>query len=313
MISANKVTTEQFIAKVKLVHGDKYDYSKVRYVGAHKKVIIVCHEHGEFFQTPNNHSRKDGCPKCSKHIPLNNNIFITKARLIHGDKYDYSKVNYITCTSKVIIICHEHGEFKQRPICHYKGYCCPKCSQNTINKKLRLTTEQFIAKARLIHGDKYDYSKVDYISEHKKVIIICPRHGEFSQQPNCHLNNDGCPGCNESKGERIIRKYLKNDNVKFKSEKSFINLRGLGGGLLRFDFFLSDHNICIEFDGRQHFDKKYCETTFKSDYNKLKIHDRKKSRYCRKHKIKLIRIPYWDIKNINQILSSEIPKQETTT
>ena len=100
--------------------------------------------------------------------------FIEKARKVHGNKYDYSKVEYHNNHEKVCIICPEHGEFWQTPKNHLKGCNCPKCSN-----VYKMSNEEWIEKAREIHGDKYDYSKTHYISNKLKVKIICPKHGEF--------------------------------------------------------------------------------------------------------------------------------------
>ena len=113
--------TINFIEKAKAVHGDKYDYSKVEYVKAKEKVCIICQEHGEFWQTPNNHLRGEGCPFCYGSKKLTTEEFISKAKQIHGNKYDYSNVNYVNKYTKVCIICPEHGEFWQKPSNHLKG------------------------------------------------------------------------------------------------------------------------------------------------------------------------------------------------
>lgn len=117
--------------------------------------------------------------------------FIEKARQIHGDKYDYSKVEYINCKTKVCIICPIHGEFWQKPYAHLYGQDCPKCS----HRSCRYTNEEWIEKAKQIHGDKYDYSKVNYLDAKTKVCIICRKHGEFWQYPNVHLKGCGCVKC----------------------------------------------------------------------------------------------------------------------
>lgn len=131
-------------------------------------------------------------------------LFITKARAIHGDKYDYSKVGYINATTKVCIICKEHGEFWQQPSVHTNMKCgCPKCGAQIIQKKLSSNKEEFIEKAKKIHGNKYDYSKVEYINEKTNVCIICPKHGEFWQTPGSHLRGGGCRLCaNEQLSEK---------------------------------------------------------------------------------------------------------------
>ena len=191
-----KLTREEFIEKAKEIHGDKYEYSKVEYKNTTTKVCIICKEdgHGEFYQTPVNHLRGSGCPKCSGNAKLTTEEFIKKAREKHGDKYDYSKVEYNGGKNKVCIICKKdcHGEFYQRPTIHLQGYGCSKCSE-----KANLTTEEFIKKAKEIHGDKYNYSKVNYKNSTTKVCIICKEdgHGEFYQTPNCHLSGSGCPKC----------------------------------------------------------------------------------------------------------------------
>lgn len=116
--------------------------------------------------------------------------FIERAREVHGDKYDYSKVNYINQHSKVCIICPIHGEFWQIVQIHLMGHGCPKCSGNG-----KLSYEEFVERARKIHGDKYDYSKVKFNSILDKVTIICPIHGEFTQVANDHLQGNGCQKC----------------------------------------------------------------------------------------------------------------------
>jgi hypothetical protein len=236
--------------------------------------------------------------------PLTLNQFIQKAISVHSNKYDYSKVVYKNQINKIIIICPEHGEFKQRPNNHlYNNAGCPKCAKNQ-----KLTLNQFIQKAISVHGNKYDYSKVNYINSKVNVIIVCHKHGKFLQTPERHWINRGCPLCNESYGNKLISKSLKKLNINFIIEFKYKDLRGFGGGLLRFDFYLPKYDICIEYDGPQHFSKKQHDILFKnkSDYNILKIHDRLKTKYCRKHKIKLIRIPYYYQYKIPKILASNI-------
>ena len=119
-----------------------------------------------------------------------NEIFIEKAKRIHGDKYDYSKVEYVNCSTKVCIVCSKHGEFWQTPNKHLCGCGCPKCAGKGKNK------EYFLEKAKEIHGDKYDYSKVEYVNWNTKVCIICPNHGEFWQSPEKHISQKHqCPKC----------------------------------------------------------------------------------------------------------------------
>ncbi len=125
--------------------------------------------------------------------------FIKKAREVHGDKYDYSKVEYVNSTTKVCIICPKHGEFWQRPDLHLQKKGCTKCGRARIATSSSKSLEQFLQDAKKIHGTKYDYSKTVYVNWQTKVVIICPIHGEFSQSPSSHLHGNGCPKCGKER------------------------------------------------------------------------------------------------------------------
>ncbi len=181
--------TESFIKKAREIHGDKYDYSKVEYRDCYENILIICPEHGEFWQKPYKHLHGNGCPKC-----YFTNKFIQKAKKVHGDKYDYSKVDYVNCATSVRIICPEHGEFFQIPANHIQGCGCPNCALGK-PRKPRYDTETFIDKSKKVHGDKYDYSKTEYKDCKTKVLIICKEHGPYYQFPGTHLQGCGCPSC----------------------------------------------------------------------------------------------------------------------
>lgn len=192
-----KSTKEEFIAKAKKIHGEKYDYSNVEYINSSTKVCITCPKHGNFFTTPNAHiSQHQGCKICGnakkgQFRKITQDEFIDKAKKIHGNKYNYSKVNYVNSQTKVIIICPEHGEFLQKPNAHLNGNGCPYCGGS-----IRHTNESFIEKAKSIHGDKYDYSDVDYINNKTKVKIFCKSCNKyFYQTPHEHLSGYGCLYC----------------------------------------------------------------------------------------------------------------------
>jgi hypothetical protein len=199
-----KLTTEQFITKAQQVHNNKYDYSKVKYINAKTKVSIICTLHGEFTQTAGDHLFNKGCPKCKGGIKFNKEQFIEKAKAIHKDKYDYGKVNYINNSTKVTIICPEHGEFQQLPREHLANKGCQKCGYANISNLKKSNTKCFITKSRLIHADKYDYSKADYKDDKTKIEIICPEHGVFLQSPTSHKQGNGCPVCAGTRKPDII-------------------------------------------------------------------------------------------------------------
>ena len=218
-----KVTQEDWIKICKEVHNNKYDYSLVKYTNARDKVDVICHEkdewgneHGVFSIRACNHSSGTGCPKCGKRYHMTLDDFILKAKKTHGDKYDYSKVEYNKSTDKVCIICPEHGEFWQTAALHIYGSGCPECAREQSVNKRKSTTEKFIEKAKLIHGDKYDYSKVKYINISTKVCIICPEHGEFWQVAGNHLNGEGCPEC---KKENLSKNQLMPKNICIKKAR----------------------------------------------------------------------------------------------
>lgn len=247
-----KKTTEEFIQDAKKIHGDKYDYSKVKYINDSTKVCIICPSHGEFFKTPSNHLHKkwaQGCPYCSRQklsekYRKSNSDFINKAISIHKQKYDYSKVNYTDSDTKVCIVCPKHGEFWQIPHSHLSGCGCPKCV-----KCYSKTNDEWIKDAREIHKRKYDYSKTEYVNTRGKVCIICPVHGEFWQLPNHHLQGCGCPKCQSSHTENEIREVLLENNIKFEEQKRFDWL-----GSQSLDFYIPSKNIAIECQGKQHFE-----------------------------------------------------------
>jgi hypothetical protein len=201
----NKKNTQIFINEAFEVHKDKYDYSKVEYSGVNGTVIIICPIHGEFPQSAGGHLSGHGCKKCSG--VRDTEMFIEKAKSIHGDKYDYSKVSYVDSITDVIIVCPTHGDFKQRPTNHINvKNGCDKCRLT-----IKDTTETFIIKAKKIYGDTYNYSKVEYVDSKTDVIIICPKHGEFIKTPANHLNvNQGCTQCGIIEGREKQKESLKN-------------------------------------------------------------------------------------------------------
>lgn len=273
-------TKEWFIENAIQVHGDKYDYSKVEYNGVSTKVCIICPEHGEFWQTPKDHLNGHGCFACYGKKLKTLNEFISDSRKIHGDKYDYSKVEYKNSKTKVCIICPEHGEFWQTPNAHLNGQGCNLCSKPIHD------TKSFINESKKIHGDKYDYSKVDYKRNKSKVCIICPEHGEFWQTPSLHVSQRcGCPLCNMSHLEALTMNHLTKKNIKFKYQCGKETFDWLN--MQRLDFYLPDYSIAIECQGIQHFEPiKFFGGEDGLEYRK-KL-DEKKRHLCEENGIKII-------------------------
>lgn len=230
---------QSFTNKANELHNFVYNYSLVNYVNAHQKVMIICNIHGTFKQTPNAHLSGKGCPECVGKGRSNNKRFIKTATTIHGNRYDYSKVNYYHNKIKVIILCPIHGDFLQTPCSHLSGDGCPGCSMDVFD------TKTFRKKAEIIHNNKYDYSKAEYIDYKTNIIIICKMHGDFYQSPSNHLRGSGCPSCSHkiSIPEQIWLASFNNPNI-----ISHIQLK-IGNKKYNVDGFDPTTNTVYEFNG----------------------------------------------------------------
>ena len=180
--------------------------------------------------------------------PMSGEEFIRRARLVHGDKYNYDKIKYTLRSKKITITCPEHGDFEQIPHNHLNKNGCRECWKEQIKLRSGFTISEFLEKAKSLHNDKYDYSKVEYVNSMKKICVICPIHGEFYPTPNNHLTKkSGCPKCKKSKGELAIIKILDKYGILHTDEYKlpFYNYE--------YDFYLPQLNTFIEFHGIQHY------------------------------------------------------------
>lgn len=304
-------STEEWIEKAKTKHGnDKFDYSEVEYKNAYTEISIGCITCGKKFkQTPTSHLGSDiGCDWCRKKHIYTSEEYIEEAKKIHGDTFDYSKVDYKSATEPIIIICRIHGEFLQTPSDHKnQGSGCKKCS-NVYSP----STEEWTKWAIGIWGDKYDYSKVDYKYASEKVIIICKKHGEFECTPNNHIhatNPTGCPSC-VRKGEGLVAEFLQPIVAELSKEFSPLFLDSK-----RMDYYAPKINTCFEIDGLQHFRQVW---NWKSP-EEQRCNDIYKIKKCIDNGISVVRIyqpsikigcDKWKsflLKSINQIIESPEP------
>jgi hypothetical protein len=285
--TGKKITTVSFIKEAKEIHENKYDYSKVEYRGALNKICIICPEHGEFWQRPSDHLAGRGCPECAKKKmgpkKYDNNVYIEKCKIIHGNKYDYSKLEYKGSTQKVCVICPKHGKFWIEASHHLQGYGCPMCSKEKILEESRIN---FIERSKKIHFNKYDYSKCVYNGWNKKVKIICPKHGEFKQLAGVHVSGGGCPKCNSSKLEEMVRKVLTENSIDFE-EQYTSKIFGEKQNKLICDFYIKNINCVIECQGIQHFQSVDFFGGYKG-FIKTKKRDFRKLNICKKNNIKII-------------------------
>lgn len=291
--NVKKLTTKEFIDKAKKIHGDLYDYSMVNYKNYSEPITIICHkkdengiEHGPFVQSPRNHLQGNRCPKCYRNFKKTTKEFIEQAKKIHGDKYDYSKVDYNGNKKPVVIICPKHGEFEQAPLYHLQGNGCIHCYNERRGNSTKLGTENFIKNARKIHGDKYNYDKVNYINNKTKVIVTCPKHGDFLIKPNKHISSkQGCPKCSESHMEKEFASLLDTNNITYERQKTFEWLKIKAH--LKLDFYLPQYSIAIECQGDQHF-REYKYFSGRSSLENNIKRDEIKNRLCVEHGIKVL-------------------------
>lgn len=233
--------------------------------------------------------------------------FIDKANLKHNFKYCYSKMIYINGETPIEITCPIHGSFWKDPTSHWSmGVGCPTCSTKPIWKH---TQDSFLKKALEYHGTLYDYSKVNFINSDIKVTLICPIHKDFKVTPKSHLvGKNGCPKCNRSKGEFKVACVLELLEIEFVEQKRFDNLRAY------YDFYLPKYNLCIEYDGSQHFHvyrqwQQLSKEQKIETFAKQQIRDKRKDNFCKQNQINLVRIPYTDFSKINTNYIKELLKQ----
>ena len=264
------------------------------YIDTKSKVKYKCLKCGYVWSTtPESIMQGHGCAKCASHISykLTTEDFIEKAKQVQQDNYDYSNTKYTEANAKLTIGCPRHGLFEIFPNNFIRRGICPKCSieQRALNR--RLSIKDFVEKARQVHGNKYDYSKVKYFNRQTKISIICPTHGEFMQTPAHHLKGCGCQKCSQSHGENFVEQYLQSKNILFQQQYVIHvpeNIRS--SGKIYVDFYIRPLNTIIEYNGKQHYIpiKHFGgQLTFDSQ----KKRDNYLRQYCLDNKIRLIELP----------------------
>jgi hypothetical protein len=299
MSKKRSLSHDDIIQKIKDKHNDKYKYVDSMDLNLDKELTIICEKHGEFKQKVKYHIQH-GCKKCGYENSPNMGLekFIEKSNIVHENFYDYSKFTYKNSSTKSTIICPEHGEFEQTPNVHLRGSGCLKCGYE--KNGVRLELNDFFDKCKEVHNNKYRYDETVYTTTRDIIKIFCPKHGEFTQTASSHLYGKcGCSRCKESKGENKIRIFLKRNNIIFEQEKTFDNC--FHKSKLIFDFYIPENNLCIEFDGIQHF-KPMSFFGGKEGYEDTIKRDGIKNKFCLENNIDLIRISYKEIRKIEEIL-----------
>lgn len=305
--------SNEFINQAKLIHNNKYDYSKADYKNTQIKVCIICPEHGEFWQTPYSHLKGCGCPKCYGNKKLTTEEFISRSKEIHKDKYDYSKTTYVNKRTTVIIVCPIHGDFKQLAGHHLRGQGCPECGKQYAKMWRKGKFNDFVKESNKRFNEEYvfPFIKEEYENSHSKITIIHKKCGIRFVKVACdHLTSrfGGCPCCYISNMEEDIRRFLDEEKIKYQTEKTFQWLKYKN--YLRLDFYLPEYNIAIECQGLQHFK----EVKFDENYSTLEEtinRDNIKYKLCQEHGIKLFyyadynyKFPYKVFQNKEELLNN---------
>lgn len=319
-------TIESLKEEFFFIHGNTYDYSLFKSFKSTKdKIDIICKEHGPFKQNIADHKRGSICPKCStatKASNLKSSIqeLVIKFNLIHKNRFDYSLIKqYNNNRERLPILCHEegHGLFYQRATNHLSGQICPKCANLEKSKNALLSKKELLKRFKKAYpNDLFDYTHFiehcNYQGIEKLITIKCnkPGHVEFEVTPYAHLKGQGCPKCASTKGELKIQNFLERENIDFIKEKKFDTL--MKNTYLRFDFYIEKYNLLIEYDGQQHFSPvKFGGITEEKAtqlFHKAQERDIIKNKFVAKNNINLLRIPYWDFNNIEDILIDYLAK-----
>jgi hypothetical protein len=333
LVWKRNMTGAEFIRISKVVHGDLYDYSQIdeseSIVSGKRKVKIICKQHGSFEQAAYSHVKGAGCAKCGGVAKATTAEFVEMSKKAHGDVYDYSQVVYISNKHHVRIVCKTHGVFEQRPNNHLRGEGCYKCGKEQMASVRQLSYNDFLTKAKKVHGDKYQYLGFDgdYVNVDATYIkAICSKHGEFCQKIHPHLAGSGCPTCNASKGELNIENWLKTHNVVYERQKSFDGcINPTTQRRLKYDYYVPHVNLLIEYDGEHHFrpisfgsrsDTIDSADRAQQQYEDVIHRDKVKNQFAKQNNIPLLRISYEKFDQIDSILNQHIlsdKKKKTTS
>ena len=292
---------DNFIIKAQNKFGSKFNYSKIEFINMNTKVEIICPVHGSALQTPKSHIVSgSGCKKCGYEISIKKNTqthqeFIDKLKVIHNNKYNYDKTQYKYYKDKITVTCLIHGDFKITAVNHQSGHGCKKCVG-----VYQETVEEILNKFNKLHNNFYTYKFNQYKNNVDKIEIICPKHGTFKQAIAHHKKGHGCPKCSLSVGEKSIAQFLDEHLIQYIQEYKFEDCRSKKNWKLMFDFYLPDFNICIEFDGIQHFNSNHYFGL--ESFQATQENDKIKNQYCLDNNIGLIRIKYNQKNDIPKLL-----------
>ena len=197
-----KITNEEFLIRVRVIHPEHYNFDQVEYVNAKTKVKVLCKNHGVFYMTPDNLSQGKGCKLCGYENTIRLQTrsfedFEVSAKELYGDKYRYEKESYSRSQSKMTAFCTVHNSnFSVTPSAHLRDRECSKCGTiKSTSSKMISQQNSIIERYKAVHGNKYNYTHSKYKTMRSKTDIECYVHGLFRTTPHNHLNGQGCPKC----------------------------------------------------------------------------------------------------------------------
>lgn len=310
-----KLTHADFVAKARLVHGDRYQYPHP-YVGSGVPLSILCPEHGPFVQTPNSHvSQAQNCPKCAsigvaqkrKHSSAE---LTRRFQAVHGDKYVYDFSTYVNLHTPIEITCPIHGAFMQAPHSHAKGRGCPVCAtakQQSYNTRRQLDMQlNFAALATKVHSGLFDYAGTEYTHNQNKVVFRCIAHDRILEQTaRDHLDGyNPCPQCNHMKsaGEQQVFEFLSNLTEAESRNRTILKPKEL-------DIYLPERKLAVEYCG-----EFYHSSGSKEEERKMRKKHIEKYRACKEQGVRLITLyeTEWKERNyaIRRLLRNAVGKSK---
>jgi len=288
----NKKTINEIRDLSKKIHGNIYEIPEQKYINMKSKIQILCKKCNTYFsQSSNNHIyQKQGCVLCNGNNKLSLQDIVKKDTQNNKEKFEIPEQEIKNTSQKIKIYCNDCKSYFYRNINSHinrKSKYCPNCSPVQ-----KLTLKKIREKSLLLHKGKYIIPDQTFVNNTSFIKIYCKKCKQiYKQKIMVHLDNriKGCNNCKCSKGEITISNILKNNKIDFITQKRFKNCRYKLP--LPFDFYLTEKNLCIEYDGELHYISK---DYFGGD-EKLKEtqrNDKIKTEYCEKNKIKLLRIKY---------------------
>lgn len=300
---SKKKTHEEFIRELQSINNNIEVIDT--YVSAHTKILCRCKKDGyEWMVTPNALLKAHGCPKCGGTAKKTTPQFIKELNEINPNIEILS--DYISSKQPIKCRCKIDGTiWDGLPNNLLRGEFCPTCGIKSRNKLKTKTNGQFIEEMKHINQDIIFLDQ--YTGGRKPLRCKCKKCKNIWESTGAKLlTGYGCPICNESHGERKIRRILNELGVEYISQKTFEDLRGIKNGVLSFDFYIPSHDLLIEYQGQFHDGFGLEQFQSKEQLKNQKANDLKKRDYVKSHGLNLLEIWYWDFDKINEIITCKI-------